>query len=440
MDFFYQFLELFATFVEGAIVLFVSTSLAGRKLTKNKNIIFILFATVIYMVIITLMNNWQVFSFATIAVAMIYTFVVLFFTTTGNVLYKISATIIAWFFMHATDYILSYSLIMILGKSIDISEGIPLILYPGTTRLIYILSDKLLQIVLFSAFHKLYPKLKLLSKKSVGLIFIFTLLSYIVMSILTNLIVTDSLVTIQLAVIFSLFFIVLNIVVTIVSIAISAKYQQEKREKELMTLTNTMMEKNYTEMNHSQDVIRKQVHDFKNHLRTVYGMMSDDSKAKDYIGDLLETSYKQAQYCHSGNEIIDSIINCKMNEALSNRINFEHKINLDSKLNISSVDICAILANQLDNSIEACLKTESKRFIKVDIWQKESLVFFKVINSAEKNPFDSHHNLFTTKNDKSMHGLGIKNIRETSEKYNGSLKNEYKDGCFISIAMVSNNA
>ena len=37
-----------------------------------------------------------------------------------------------------------------------------------------------------------------------------------------------------------------------------------------------------------------------------------------------------------------------------------------------------------------------------------------------------------------MHGFGIKNIENTAEKYNGTLKNEFVNGEFISVAMVVN--
>lgn len=442
MENFYQFLELFATFVEGAIALFVSTSLAGQKLRTSKNILYVLLISVIYTIVITLMNNWQIFSFATLTVAIIFTFTAIFFTTTGNVLYKSCATIMTWFFINAADYLISYSLIMIIGKSIDISEGISLILNPGTTRMIYILINKFLQIAVFLAFGKLYSKLKLLNNKSVILLFTVTTLAYVVMSLLTKLIVTDSLVTLQIAVIFSLFFIVITIIATIISIAINSKYQNEKREKELMALTNTLMEKNYTQLKHTQDRIRRQLHDFKNHIRTIDGMLSENSNAKEYIKELLESSYQQARNCHSGNEIIDSIINCKMNEADDKGVEFSHKIQLNTKLNISFVDICAILANQIDNALEAATKMSKnkERFVKVEIWQKESFVFFKVTNTVAKNPFDNSGKLKTTKENKdSMHGFGIKNIQETAAKYDGSLKNDYIDGNFISLVMVSNH-
>ena len=93
------------------------------------------------------------------------------------------------------------------------------------------------------------------------------------MSILTNLILTGSLLALQIAVIFSLFFILITISISIITITISTKYQNEKSEKELMSMANMMLEKNYIQMKESQDIIRKQVHDFKNHIRTLNGML-----------------------------------------------------------------------------------------------------------------------------------------------------------------------
>lgn len=69
VEFIYQFFELFATFIEGVLAIFVSTSLAGRKLSIKQNILYGLSMSIIYTILITLLNKWQVFSFTTIAIA-----------------------------------------------------------------------------------------------------------------------------------------------------------------------------------------------------------------------------------------------------------------------------------------------------------------------------------------------------------------------------------
>ncbi len=442
MSVIYQIAEFLATIIEGLLLFYVSENMCKQRFDKKKNMFIVAANTIVYTAIITIMNNHVNFSFVTLISAILLTFIGLSILSNDRFVNRFTATMLVWFFISALDYVLSYSMIMIIGRSTDISAGIPLILNPGKTRLLFLTIVKGLQLIFFISCKKLYPKLQLLKGSSIWFFCIITTLSYIVISILTQMIVTDSLVTLQTAVIFSLIFIILTIVCTIFAVTLNSKYQNEKREMQIMALSNQMMEKNFTDLQNSQNIINKQVHDFKNHLRTINGIVEDESPAKEYINDLLKESYNSAKYCRSGNTIIDSIINYKMSQAESESIRFSYNVILVDQINIAYSDICAILANQLDNAIEACLKIKDnkKRYIKVDIHQKQNFTFFKVTNSCEKNPFDSNNELHTHKNKNSeMHGFGVKNIESTSEKYNGILKSEYKNGEFVSIAMITNN-
>jgi hypothetical protein len=442
MNLFYQLLELFATFTEGLLVLSVSSSMSGKKYKTKTHNIFILLFSVIYTVLITYMNTLQIFSFATITVAVLYSFAVLFIISSGKLLLKASATMLTFFFIHSLDYTLSYSLIMIMGKTFILSEGVELILNYGIPRVIFLLLVKSLQIVVFVLFKKLYANLKKLDNKNIFSLFLLSTTSFILIQVLTRLIMTDSVITIQIVAVFSFLFVVLSLISVIAAIYINSKYQREKRESELMLLSNAMMEKSFTELQRSQNAIHQQVHDFKNHIRTINGMINSDIAAKKYIEDLLSISYAQAQHCHCGNDVINSIINCKAADAKAQNIPFKHRINLTTPLYISSIDICAILANQIDNALEACSKipTIEYRFVRVEIWQKENFIFFKVTNATIENPFNRKHELVSTKTDNDgLHGFGIKNITRTVSSYGGTLRNVYKDGSFTSIAMVPNN-
>lgn len=442
MNLFYQFFELLLTFTEGLIVLSVSISMCGKKYKNSTHNLLVLLFTIIYTALITYMNTLQTFSFATITVAVSYSFAVLFIISSGKFFLKAVSTILTWFFMQALDYTICYSLIMIVGRTLILSDGFALLMSHGWTRILFGLIVRFLQIAIFLLFRKLYSKLKTLDNKNMLSLFLMSTISFVLMQGLTALILTDSIITIQITVVFSFIFIVFSLISVIAAIYINSKYQKEKRESELMSLSSTMMEKNFTELQNSQNAIHQQVHDFKNHIRTINGMINSDIAAKKYIEDLLSVSYVQAQHCHCGNDVIDSIINCKTADAKAQNTPFEHRINLTSQLHISSVDICAILANQIDNALESCTKipTVEERFVKVEIWQKENFVFFKVANATLENPFNRNHELVSTKTDKDgLHGFGIKNITRTVSSYGGTLKNDYKDGQFISIAMLPNN-
>lgn len=442
MSIFYQFMELSATFIEGGIVLSVAGSMAHRRYSGKKHLTLLLFFTVIYTVLISCFNTLQTFSFITIGAAVIYIFLAVTILSDGSVLLKATSVILTLFFMFSVDYLLSYSIIMMIGESVDVSRGLSLIIAPGLIRSLYLATDKLLQVVIFSLCRKLYPKLRLLNNKNLTLLLIITFLTFLVMQVLAGFVISDSVLIMQAAVIFAVFFIVLSLIATIFAISVSAKHQDEKRTVELMKLSGQMMEKNYQEIHSYHEIIRQQIHDFKNHLRAIDGMLDAGSNAKKYTQNLLASSYSYANECHCGNDIIDSVINCKEAEATAKNIKFEYRISLSDTLRMEPIDICAILANQIDNAIEACAKIENSndRRITVSISQKEAFVLFKVINTVRENPFDRNNELPTSKNNEDgLHGFGIRIIRETAEKYNGAADNSYEDGCFISSVLIVDN-
>lgn len=435
-------MELFATFTEGAIAISVASSMAKKRYIGKKHILLVLLFTIIETTLVTFLNTLQSFSYVTIGIALIYTFFIVAILSNGNIMLKLTSVILIWVFIYSIDYVLAYGLLMIIGKSVDVSNGLSLILTPGILRTVFLATDKLTQVIIFASCRKLYPKLQLLNNKNMRFLFVIASLSYVIMQILTALTITDSLLTIQVTVIFTTFFIVLTLIATIFAIAISAKHQNEKRIVELMKLSSQMLEKNYSEIHNSHEIIRQQVHDFKNHLRTINGMSDSDSAVKEYTQNLLESSYSFAKLCHCGNDIIDSIINCKEAEAKEKNITFDYCISLSSPLNIESIDICAILANQIDNAIEACekIETANNREISIYISQKESFLLFRVQNTVKENPFNKKNELLTSKkNYDGLHGFGIRIIRETAKKYNGTSENRYEDGQFISSVMLLNN-
>lgn len=435
-------MELFATFSEGIIALSVSVQLAEKRFDTRKNALLILGCTVLYTVFVSLLNSWKVFSFITIICCILYTLLITGFASRGSLLLKATANMISWFSLHAIDYLIFYCFLMIAGRSLDISKCVETVMSSGNMRAVFLAIDKLVEIVICIAMRKKFDKLRLLDNKYLGVILEITTGSYIVMSVITAFIMSSTLWIIQLTVIFALVFIVLSFILTFFAISLSSKYQNEKRETELMSLTNTMMKKNFEQMQNAQTAIRHQVHDFKNHIRTISGMLEEDSPAKKYIDDLLSVSYKQAKLCHCDNDVINSVINCKTDDARLGGIPFEHFVMLSSPVYISPTDICAILANQIDNALEACKKipADNERSVTVRIWQKEAFLFFKVTNTASGNPFDEKNELKSSKTDNTdMHGLGIKNIVRTVERYGGTLKNEYSDGYFTSVAMLPNN-
>ena len=442
MEKLYPFIEILCTFIEGLIAMSVAVFIK-KDSKKTKNVILgSVGFTALYTLLISLLNAWQSFSFLTIAVAGVFIFFVVKLLSGERILLCLNTTMLTLFFINVLDSLILYAVLMIAGRSVDISKGFIYLTGPTPTRVVFLLVDKVVQIFVFFGFGRLFAKLKLLGKRDHILTFCLSSAAFIVVMVINSLIVTDSLVKIQVAAIFSLLFIMLSLTVTMVTVSVYARLQTQRQEQALMTVANRYLEKNYRELEASQSVIRRQVHDFKNHLRTIRGLLAQQNSASEYVENLLEESLTLAGQCHSGNEVIDSIINVKALEASERQIRFEFTAVLQESLVLTSTDICAILANQIDNALEACERMDAAadRFVKVEIYQKETFVFFKVSNTAKTDPLASDGELKTTKeNDDGLHGFGIRSIRETAQRYDGALKMEYKGGVFCSTVMVSNH-
>lgn len=436
---FYAFIELAASLIESVLIISTITQIGGKKFSGIKQLIWISGLSGVLTGIVTYMNSLAAFSFVTITIVVIYAICVTKFTSTGGFLLRALACILTLFFLHTFDYIIGFSSGLIFGDSNDIYHGFELMMRPGTTRVIYTVINKSLQILAFILLRPMYRNIRSLSKRYQRILLVIATSCYVIMSILLHQIMEESLLVMQISIIFSWLFIMLCLIAFIVVSVLSTNYQKEKQEKEMIALANELIEKNYLQLNTNQQIAANHLHDYINHLKTLAGMVQSESEAGKYLHELLAVPYKKGKLSHSGNEVVDAILNCKMAEALAMHISFSMDIRLPKELNIASMDICAVLSNQIDNAFEACTKIsdEKERIVNIVLWQKEDFLFFKVTNSVIDNPFIDGNKLVSTKKERG-HGIGLLSINHTVEKYEGTLENHCNGNKFVSIAMMQN--
>ena len=100
---------------------------------------------------------------------------------------------------------------------------------------------------------------------------------------------------------------------------------------------------------------------------------------------------------------------------------------------IDPVDLYTLLANILDNAIEASLHLTNPavRSIHVSVHEKKGLIILQ-----EENPYSGDVVLrdglpVTTKEDKTSHGFGTRSIQYTAEKYSGVMHLSTDGGMFV---------
>ena len=354
-------------------------------------------------------------------------------------LYEISAvkTIILTLLIQGIIGVIDYIVIMIVTaryNNIDILED--------STDLIGVLVIIASRIILF-LFLIIIKRISVIKKKNVidmsnkewlqFLIFpIFTLITVIVM---TNSMVTsyhEDIVNVYYVI--AIVLIVLNMVVFHLINEI-LENSQRIREADILKQQSIGQLELYNSLRKNYDIQRKRTHEYKNQIMCIDSLLKKKKydKLEEYINSIFNRLDGQLDMVDTNNEVVNAIINAKYYEALQNDVLFILKINDLSHIKVSDEDIVTILSNLLDNAIEAAGQCEiDKRTVGIRLLYEDDVLSIAVSNSYKTEPEIMEDGYMRTiKDDKEQHGLGIRNVVATLEKYNAEYIIDYKNGEFV---------
>lgn len=208
------------------------------------------------------------------------------------------------------------------------------------------------------------------------------------------------------------------------------------KEKELME-----RQFNY-QVNHLKELMLAQeqisvYHDLSNHMLSLKSYMDSHNykEGNDYLKKLMEKIDLKSDIIDTGNTVIDAVITAKQNLARNNDIDFTVHLQIPTNLQIDSSDICVVLGNALDNAIEACEKQMGRKYINMRIVYHENILSCKITNPVLPEDINNT-SLKTTKQNAEDHGIGIKNIKRTLEKYKSIYRMEYDAEEFVFSFMI----
>ena len=132
------------------------------------------------------------------------------------------------------------------------------------------------------------------------------------------------------------------------------------------------------------EIQKKKSHEFKNHILCIESLLKahEYDKASKYVRNISNTFIGEKNVINTNHVIINAILNTKYQEAISKNIVFVFKVNDLSKIVIEDEDLVVILANLLNNAIEACEKCEEKKTIKLKFVIEENLIVLSVKNTC----------------------------------------------------------
>lgn len=226
----------------------------------------------------------------------------------------------------------------------------------------------------------------------------------------------------------------LLIILTLIIVIFYIMNIEKRNTIQLVNNQNELLEKNYHEMMLLYQKRDRIYHDMKNHLSVLSLLIADKNleRAKEYINRINEPILELEHKRFTGNRIVDIILNDKLEKACNENIILNIRAHDLQEGEIQDIDWCAILANVLDNAIEACLKTyDKKKEINLYINQNECTTTIEVVNTYNGKVIFKDNKLVSNKSDKFVHGLGMESIQSAVDKYNGIIEYNFKTDIFI---------
>ncbi len=203
-------------------------------------------------------------------------------------------------------------------------------------------------------------------------------------------------------------------ILVIVNICVLMAIQNRKRhniaKNDILKLRLREEQNMYHKINGLYEESRIMRHDLKHYLVIILGMIINEEykAAEDFIIDIIGRRINTPIVHYQGSSAINAVLNDKYSVCKNKSIDVQLIVS-GSVPKAHESDIAIILANLLDNAIEAQCTLEDKK-IWVSMVEHKGMYYIIVRNRISDSVLNKNFGLHTTKQDKRKHGLGINSI------------------------------
>lgn len=212
---------------------------------------------------------------------------------------------------------------------------------------------------------------------------------------------------------------------------------EKRHEEEMIYQEIAYNDEYYQDMEKYQEQIQDIKHDMKNQLAALYDAVEKGERefVRDTLTEMLGDIRLAEDIIYSANPILNSLIKVKMSKAKEKEIAMNVKTFVPKKMSIESGDMGVLYGNLIDNAIEACMKVQDReRFVDVETKFQDGKLLIVIRNSKSS---ELNLELKTTKEDKRMHGRGIRTVRRVAEQYGGNLLLEDEGDTFKASLLLN---
>ena len=174
--------------------------------------------------------------------------------------------------------------------------------------------------------------------------------------------------------------------------------------------------------------LRKQRHDFMNHLQVVFSLLelNDPGEAMKYVESIYGDIKRGGSALKTANPAVNALIAAKRQDCQAQDISLVLHIQSPWQgLPVPGWEMCRVLGNLIDNARDALLDNPEQADKRIDLTIDETpgAFIFRVGNNGPAIPPQLHRSIFqmgfTTKSD--GHGSGLSIVEEIVKAYGGEI-------------------
>lgn len=239
-------------------------------------------------------------------------------------------------------------------------------------------------------------------------------------------------------------------VVMVVGNASNLSAQLERNELIRMQMLLNEQNAQYLAQKEANDAARRRYHDLKHYLAELERLLAE--APRDETAGLIADMRAELRGCEArietGNEVLDVVLGEKMAACVAVGARPAFYADASCLAFMSAFDLCAVFGNLLDNAVEAVRGLPAAGpgageegqgpEVCLDVRPKRGFVSIRCSNPyvGERKATADGLGFVTTKADGAEHGVGLRSVRATVERYGGALAVETDGGVFTVTAII----
>lgn len=202
------------------------------------------------------------------------------------------------------------------------------------------------------------------------------------------------------------------------------KNQLQQNQLDAYQHYNEAQSQYYKMLQERNEEIRRYRHDIRHHLTLLHMWAKEEEivRIEEYLKGLLnrEEEIGRELSVNTGNQVVDSVIAGIMSRKDAKHIRFICQGHLPAHIPIDDIDLCGLVANALENAVEANNGVTEEAYIDIGIKLYYHQITFVITNSCNGVICDKDK-VFISSQKGREHGYGMLNMQTIVRKYNGKI-------------------